>query len=249
MGQLTFDLEKNQTLVFNMLNELHDYAMELINGEFKDIFKDHPVEFRRTSTLRLYHQHILKPVGRLTKRMLRDKAKEFMFRYENCTFLAGHAAYVVDNKIKVCDLSIEIVVEQFFYHVLQNIEHIDLLMESYHQSIRHEIGHLIDYINCEGMNVDEYRALKKSDREGFVKFRDKYQDSVKTFEDENKRMHAYYEMPAEARANKNVNLDPEDIIEMDNRLYYHDKDFKMKLTINSDVEILESKEEEKKDAD
>ena len=194
MSELTFDLDKNDTLLFHILDELHEYGMDLINNEFKDIFKERKVYFNRVTTLRLYHRHILKPAGRLTKKMLRDKAREFMFRYENCTFVAGSASYIDENnKVRICDLNIEIVVEKMYFHILQNIEHLDLLMDSFKQSIRHEIGHLIDYISQDGMDPDDYRALKKRDREAFVKFREKYEGVEYSFENVQKEWLSFIE--------------------------------------------------------
>lgn len=252
MSKINFDLERNEMVISHMFNYVYDCIKNLICGEFSDLFDGRPVKVRRSTKLEMFRNELM--FNTTAQSLSVDKLCSDIKDYINTggvrgVFAASVEWEVHDNKCTIAELIIDIVIEEFYREILENLEHLDVMLEAFEQSIRHEIGHLIDYIHRDGIDPVSMNILNESDTNALNEHIKKYPGCSKTYSELIEAYRDYFNLPAESRANANVGLTVEDFVDMQNRIAYNGGDFKIRLKLDSETELFDNKEEDKKDAD
>ena len=241
-----FRFKKNQTLAGYILNEIGEYANDLMSNEFRDVFKETPINIYMSNSLADFRFKELSVKGRLNKKHLLKAVDEISQRNDGVSMMAFHAMDNVDGKAQLVYAWIRLMSENIYYEILVNLENIDLTIEYLKMSMRHEIGHIIDFLKMDGIPFEEYDRITDTDSKEMEKFYDKwgYNTHNLTKEQAHQRTRDYYACPSEARANKNVNFDLDKYIDIMDGLSYDKKDFQIDMTIKSKVKTFDKKEEE-----
>ena len=144
-----------------------------------------------------------------------------------------------DNKMIVDTLNILLLRDQIYSFIIENLDHLDLVMDYLRLALRHEFGHVLDYIRFNGMAYDEYRE-ERARRE---KARFDYNEALDHTKGQTiDNLREYYSLEEEATANANVGISLEEKIKYDAILDKIDHT-KLKTTITITSEYKPLKEE------
>jgi hypothetical protein len=234
---------KNSTLVGYFVNMLTDEYAKLKN-EFKDIFEVAPVEPRLSmqpnSVTHLWNRRIISAFGGEDEITFKKLLNEFQ-RYNNddvdVSMWANYKTDLENGIVKTTDLSIDINFEVLRADIVYNLEMLELVEENYRLSLRHEVGHIMDYIlNFNGRPADEVRDIikkYKDDKEKYYqKFYEKDMSGRKKEYSEEERMRYYYtEIEGERTANELSNANVDRMIEIEGLLAYHGNDFEVDFEV------------------
>lgn len=206
--------------VYNYFLELIGVEFNrLIKEEFKDVFDRSPVKVKlfigdtmnklwntRINTVRrgyLSHSEILDDIRwvRLTTRFT--------------PFESRYTVRVQDGSVSVKELSVLVNEDSFKTYFIDALDNgFRDFEENLRLSVRHEIGHIIDYISFEKMSGKEFDEMYHRRREEKDDFYRRW-EHAKNDEEDRRRMEEYYQMEAEATANLLVGINIKDMIDND----------------------------------
>lgn len=143
---------------------------------------------------------------------------------------------VGDEVIRITSLDIRIYTDRLNEYVIVHLDSLDTVIESIKLSIRHEFGHIIDFIRYHGMDVEKFLEIRnrlESEKKAFYKSLDN--GSILSIDD----LKRYHELEEEATANANVGISEDEKIKYDEILESIDHTkLKTTLTITSDHEPI-----------
>ena len=212
-----------------------------LRKEFDSYFSDSPCDVElRFDTEEVLLWNVIKNIrGHLSREKIRDILIDFEnIRYgQYCDacfegkFVKSKTGYV----FKVNKLFIRIHVDRLNDFIINHLDNMDIAIENLKISLRHEFGHIIDFIGYHGMSKDE---LTKDGNRRNKEIEDWY-ESIKGKKRSLDDIRRYHQLEVEATANKNVDLDIEDIIksEVECEALDHTK-LKTTITITSEYEPL-----------
>lgn len=139
------------------------------------------------------------------------------------------------NNVMIVDtLKIMIYEDRLNHFVVSNLDNLDIVIKTIQQGIRHEIGHIIDFIRYHKMDFDKYRTERDIREEARAKYYEEFRG-----ESSIDNLRKYYELEEEAVANANVGISLEDKLKYDIMLSKIDRaKLKTTLTITSEYESL-----------
>lgn len=153
----------------------------------------------------------------------------------------GETVKSVDGEvIKITSLDIRIYTDRLNEYVIVHLDSLDTVIESIKLSIRHEFGHIIDYIRYHGMDVEKFLEIRnrlESEKKAFYKSLDNR--SILSMDD----LKRYHELEEEATANANVGISEDEKIKYDEILESIDHTkLKTLITITSEHEPITKEE-------
>lgn len=234
-------LKKNQSFYDYMFSIIDDTYNNLVNKEFKDVFDR--IDFKPKKLIsKTFYQCYNNTVGELprgyvSKSSVRDKFLEHELDITHYPMMAGYNGRIDDGIFRLTDLRITINEDRFKSLIVDSFDTgMELLIEWIKISVRHEVGHLMDYISMNGISGGEYLELvhrRRKEKEAHIKKWDEHMHAdVITADDEGQRIREYYELETEATANVLANVDTKRMLEIDDAMGLHGNDFQVDLEIN-----------------
>lgn len=214
-------------------------AKKLMDTTYKHCFEntDVGVDFTlETNVVTLFNDRFADHKGHITRKYVLDQFNTFE-SIGAPLMSAKWYANRCDNKIKITNLEFSIYIDNLNHLILKHISNLDVLIEMLDLNVKHEVGHLIDYISWDGTSFDDVIERMTKNKQELKKF-DDFCLSADT-DDENfdelfyKMYYAGIEM--EATANANVGLTYEDF-----------RDVSKRLSDSSHTVIIDIKDKEKK---
>lgn len=210
-----------------------------LKKEFKDQLKNAPCEiklFSRSNLISIW-EDICHMQGDLSRKKLYEYFNDKQYSITYSLMQTEFGGYRDDdNKMIVDTLNILLLRDQIYSFIIENLDHLDLVMDYLRLALRHEFGHVLDYIRFNGMAYDEYRE-ERARRE---KARCDYNEALDHTKGQTMdNLREYYSLEEEATANANVGISLEEKIKYDAILdkIDHTK-LKTTLTITSEYEPL-----------
>lgn len=239
---MKFKLKKNESFYDYLFSIIDDTYNDLVTKEFKEVFDR--IDFKPKQVIsKTFYQCYNKTVGELPRgyvsiSSVRDKFLEHELDLTHYPMMAGYNGYIDgDNIFRLTDLRISVNEDRFKSMIVDSFDTgMELLIEWIKISVRHEVGHLMDYISMNGMNGDEYFELihrRRQEKEDHNKKWDEHMHAdFITSEDERERLREYFELEVEATANVLANVDTKRMLEIDDAMAYHGNEFQTDLEIN-----------------
>ena len=149
----------------------------------------------------------------------------------------GESVKSIDGEvIKITSLAIRIYTDRLNEYIIVHLDSLDTVIESIKLSVRHEFGHILDFIRYHGMNVEKFLEIRnrlESEKKAFYESLDN--GSISSIDD----LKRYHELEEEATANANVGITDDEKIKYDEILASIDHTkLKTTLTITSEYEPL-----------
>lgn len=231
----------------------------LVNEEFKDVFAQTDVKpeiYWSDSRARLWNNEIDRAfddneiIGRTKLRRIfiteLNKGKSLM---------SAHYCYREDyrdgeNYFKLTELTINVDYDDLANVLVNNLENLELIHEMVLLDIRHEVGHLMDYVSWEKLTVKTFRELRKENEaakdEYFKKYYDRDGAPKKEISERERSLHYYIDIPFEANADSLSGVDRNRGVEIDEIIELPDDadDF-----IELEVNVISNKRVKKEDGE
>ena len=234
---------KNQTLV-GYFEDMLDIEFSKLAEEFKDVFEMSPVKpyiaLQPNSTVHLWNRHLVKVFDDDDKVTFKKLLTEFQ-RYNaddvDVSMWANYKTSVEKGMVKVEELSIDLNLEVLRADIVYNLEMLDVVEENYILSLRHEVGHIMDYIlNFNNRPMEEVKALIRQYKEDKERYYQKFYEEdmsgkKKEYSDEERMRYYYTKVEGERAANELSNANVDRMIEIERQLSYHGNDFEVDFEI------------------
>lgn len=181
--------------------------------------------------------------------MKEDLSHVRLYKYFNEESSATHpmfqtefGGYREDDIVIVNALNILIFEDRINDYITTHLDNLDIVVKIIQKGVRHEVGHVIDFIRYHKMNFDKYRAERDIREEARIKYHEEIQDDG-SIDD----LRKYYELEEEAVANANVGISLEEAIKYDIMLSKIDHSkLKTTITITSTHEPIKDGDEDEK---
>ena len=222
-------LENGESLVAWAERILAEEFKKLTTTEFKEIFDRSPVKvkiFRHDEMNKLWNNHIRDiKRGNLSHSEILEQIQRIRFSTKACPVESQYTVCVSRDHIVVKNLCIYVNERAFMSYILDKIATgFEGIEDDLRLCMRHEVGHIMDYITFQGMRRDEFEEI----------FYRKWGDPNAEY-DERARLNDYYSMDAERTANMLAGIDAQKMI--DNDLYGIDQlDKTLVLDIKATIE-------------
>ena len=110
-----------------------------------------------------------------------------------------------DHRFKLDNVSIKLNTDSLNKWIVREFDDIDNLIKGWKLSIRHEIGHMIDFMSYHGMDMDELKSLRKS----YEDEKNEFYKEIMMNEPKLKQEFTlkYHQLQEEAVANLNAGID------------------------------------------
>lgn len=234
---------RNQTLAGYFENMLNDEFSKL-KKEFKDVLDMAPVKpyiaLQRNSTINLWNRHLIGIFDDDDKVTFKTLLNEFQ-RYNaddvDVSMWATYKTSVEKGIVHITGLSIDLNLEVLRGDIVYNIEMLDVVEENYILSMRHEVGHIMDYIlNFNNRPVEEVKAHIRQYKEDKERYYQKFYEEdmsarKKEYSDEERMRYYYTKLEGERTANELSNANVDRMIEIEEQLAYHGNDFEVDFEI------------------
>ena len=205
-----------KTRIDELMTKTYKTRFDDFNGNFS-------IRIERCSN-KIFNDNFSMMKGHITHEYVKNIFQNFE-RLNNSMFAATYNGYSKDGCLVISDLSIIVYIDFINRILLVNINSLDAVMRMIDISIRHEVGHLLDFISYNGMSKEEYdKDYQRNTEEErtFNEFLLSSNDEDEKDTDVFYRM--YYEtIERERRANGNVGLTWKDFYEVDKQ-FHNDND-------------------------
>lgn len=142
--------------------------------------------------------------------------------------------------IKITSLTIRIYTDRLNEYIVVHLDSLDTVIESIKLSVRHEFGHILDFIRYNGMNVEKFLEMRdrlEGEKKAF--YESLSTGSILSIDD----LKRYQELEEEATANANVGISDDEKIKYDEILESIDHSkLKTTIAITSTHELIEEEE-------
>lgn len=212
-----------------------------LRKEFDSWFSDSPCDVElKFCTEEVLLWNVIKNIrGQLS----REKIREILIDFENIRYgqycTASFELKVVNSEkgfvMKLEKMSIDIHTDRLNDLIMNNLDNFDLVIENIKFSIRHEFGHILEFITYHGMSEDEFTAMKNRRNKELDEWYASVDGRARTIDD----IRRYCGLEEESAANMLADVDVKAKLkneEMLNKLD-HTK-LKTTLTITSEYEPL-----------
>ena len=210
-------------------NDLENHIIRMIKTRINElIFKTYKTRFddfngnisirMERSSSKIFNDNFSMMKGHITHKYVKNVFDNFE-RLNNSMFAATYNGYSKDGCVIISKLSIVIYIDFINRFLLVNINAFDAVMRMIDISIRHEVGHLIDFMSFNGMTEEEYKKDNQRNTEELEMFNEYLLSLDNEEEDPDTFYRMYYEtINRERRANENVGLTWKDFCETDKQI-------------------------------
>jgi hypothetical protein len=198
-------------------------AEDLANNEFKAEFEaihDKGIKVTMAAifpSTDIYSTYFQFHEGHIRQDYVQNSFIKYKLQEISSDMAMFYSSYVQNGKIKIDQFFLEVLVMGFMYTVLNGITTPELLKRKLEITIRHEFGHMLDFLKFIDCDQDEYRRMMDEDDRlydehwAYVREHncDKYQEE---------RLRRYYNIPCEAIANRLGGVNTDELIEIELKL-------------------------------
>lgn len=241
-----------KTITFNGANDLTMWFLGYIKGVFKGLVDG---EFRNEFDKVTDHCKIGFMIqkegisalvdtiddirGPITKRLLKSVITEQIMRDSYNEMLMNYAFNVDDKGIlHLISLELRVYPNRVNREITSYIQDLEAFKRYLELVIRHEIGHMIEMIQFDGLPVQHYDSLMKEYRDNYEKYCKEREDSTeKPFD---KYARKYHELPRESLANTLGKVGPDELSTM---IEYLDYILPTKKNVTIEIRVSENEEE------
>lgn len=226
---------------------LYGYFFRFICDEFVKNLKEHPelIDFTKNNRIPIiakecytadamaeelkYHK------GHLKKEDVKTALKNWHEKEITSTLGVFTEWDYRDGKLFIIRFTLQIRSFALCMDVCKNIHDIDLYKKLLGWCVKHEIGHMLDFMNTRhGLSVDEYDRLTKRDADDYNQYFSKFVvDNMKSPDDSEKADRAYYALAQERDANNAVGITVDEFIEISRSIIGKYKNKVMTLSIDT----------------
>lgn len=222
----------------------HGYIDQLLMNEINKCREEHmeifskapcPLELRTSMDVWDLWEYYVEPQVVLTKKQLHEDFCNYLLENRSAPFHSMHDGHKGDdNKLHITKLSINLNLDSLNELIVENIDNLDAVIENIKLLVRHEMGHIIDYIGFHLMDYDKFLDEMKYRSEELGEFFSSIDGSCKL-----DNIYRYYQMPGELSANNNVGISLDEMVESNRKLAINHKTLKTTLTIDAKHEPSE----------
>lgn len=236
---------------------LYGHMFKFICDEFIRNLKEHPEisEFTKKNNIPIlakecytsdmmnqelewYKGHLRKDDVKIALRNWRDK--------EQNSTLGVYTEWACHNgKIWIRRFTLQIRIAPLCIDICKRINDLDLYKRYLSWAVKHELGHVIDYINTRhGLSIEEFNAIMERDQADYNRYFDETATDIpETIEQLNESNRKYYMLTQERAANDAIGITVDEMIEICTLRYNRYENKKMTLTINqSDIHDIPKEE-------
>lgn len=238
-------LKRNQGLYQYLLSIASDELENMIDNEFKEIFDRisvKPKSVLQNTYYEAYNRNIADiPRGYLSKSKIRENFVRFKNNFVEHPMMASYQAENIDGVLRIRELKVIINDDKFKTIIIDCMDvGLDVLIEWIKISIRHEVGHLIEYVSFDGMSIDEYLEMRDRRNKAREDHYQKWENVTNhTSESEDSCMLEYYQLEGEAAANVNACISTDELIALDNKMALYGKDYEVEIEINTKYTLFD----------
>lgn len=212
-----------------------------LRKEFDTWFSDSPCDVKlKFCTEEVLLWNVFKNIrGKLS----REKIREILIDFENIRYgQYCHAPFefkTVNSEkgpvMKLEKMSIEIHTDRLNDLIINHLDNLNLVIENIKFSLRHEFGHILEYITCHGMSENKFIAMENRRNKELDEWYASVEGRERTMDD----IRRYYGLEAESIANKLADVDIEAKLKSEEQLEELDHTkLKTTITITSEYEPL-----------
>lgn len=212
-----------------------------LRKEFEPYFWNSPCDVElKFCTEELLLWNVIKNIkGHLS----REKIREILIDFENIRY--GQYCYAsfelksvnsaMGSVMKLEKMSIEMHTDRLNDLIINHLDNLELVIENIKFSIRHEFGHILEYITYHGMSEDEFIAMENRRNKELDEWYTSVDGKKRTMDD----IRRYYGLESEGIANMLADVDVEAKLKNEEMMgkLDHTK-LKTTLTITSEYEPL-----------
>lgn len=200
-------------------NVIQDEMTNLLQGEFKAVFEnvEHPISLVYEGSSFLLWNRLRYLKGEITRDMIFDEIYKYQFDEYTRPMCADVRFQRDDNGcFRLKRLRIGVSVPCLHAEIVKKIKCPDILKRQLQLIIRHELGHLMDYLRWEGQLWDEFKEYRQKSREELDKYYDWMEEhrENKKVVDEVERTKRYHSIPMESMADQLGNVSVNDILNL-----------------------------------
>lgn len=217
---------------------LYGYFFKYICDEFRNNLKEHPeiLEFVKKNhvpilakecfTSDMMGQELQWHKGHLKKEDVKIALRNWRDKEQNSS-LGIYTEWVYrDGKIWIGSFTLQIRSAPLCMDICKFINDFDLYKKFLSWSVKHEMGHVLDYINTRhGLNVDEYTAIIKRDKYEYDQYFEETADvRTDTIEQVIELNEKYYALTQERAANNAIGISVSELNKIDverNKKYFN----------------------------
>lgn len=239
---------------------LYGYFFKFICDEFVKNMKEHPEinEFAKKNNVNIFARecftadmisqeidshkgHIKRSDAKMALRNWRDK--------EQNSVLGIYTEWVLrEGKMWVARITLQIRPATLCFEICVSIHDLELYKKHIAWAVKHEIGHVLDYINTRhGISLEEFNRICERDKNEYDKYYDESANVVgSSLEDRNKLNRRYYDIPQERDANKAIGITVDEMIAIDDEMFnkYHNKLTTLHISQSNIHDVPEEKKNE-----
>ena len=218
IGETTVVKMKYADISKSVIRLIRLKVKEYVNETYKQYFDGYKVKVKITNT----SKRLCERCSKLKEEGINSVPKASMG-----IFCASCEPTIDDNgRVTMNNLTILIVRDVMINSIMVNLLSADLVINRIlDKDIRHEVGHLIDYISYNGMSEEEYKKMRECDKEEFSNFGDRWDKNINEIsndlpeEEDNMFISSlafaktYHTTGAERKADENVGLSWKDFYE------------------------------------
>ena len=219
-----------------------DYIVEetkrLIHGEFKEHFDNLPdtlenkhLMFCMTDDLLMFCKDKVINLEKVDSATVADAYTSFKQVNSNAIFRAEFFGESDNDIFQLTYIGLTINVSTLNMFIVREFERIDLMKEFLSLTIRHELGHIIDFLSYHGKPIDDVLKIRKQ-------YEDEKEAFYKSWEGQpfsKELSFKYQELEEEAVANTNGNVDVKRSHEVEELMAATHKDCSIVLNIDMEV--------------
>lgn len=237
-----------------ILNEIAK-EFKLLRSEYKDIFdkvkqiNGEELKIKQTNRLiSFFIRNMIDPNKAYTRDEICEMASDVSSRESSgATFMAVYNGYCTpENKIKITEIILFMDMDDFNQYVIRELDDVDILIKEFKLALRHEIGHIIDFISYDGMDADEYEHMNEIN----INAEKEFFENLKTNPITNRKDHdtLWHRLPREAIADRNAGITIKDFHDIaDARMVNEYCDYTMTFDIKISYEKINNKKKKNGD--
>lgn len=237
--KMKIDYDKNfidemKTIFSDEIHKIIDEHPEVFTDETKKKFRLFAFSDVFLYSIDLFDQPSKTKYG---VNQIKSSVFKYMNRWSDVTCKSTMMYYTDDGTIDISKLIVFLNIDSLAKDIIMNMFRLDSFVEALKIDARHEIGHIMDYISCQGMSVEKYDEMAINDQKAYddhFKWREALLNDKtlcdKSLVSRSKIMRQltanYYKLPAEWRADTLAGIDRRAYLDM----WYND-------TINYEVDV------------
>ena len=233
-NEFEISMNKNENLYSWIYRTLTEYFEYLTKDIFKDKLKGYDVTLVKTNTYLRYERddRIDKVYSEPIKNIMHDKAKRILECEKSIHTMDNLVHwYEEDGLMKIKSFEIFIDEDGVNKFILLHIDNMSDAMKLLKLIMLHEIGHIIDNTDRNGISRDEYDRAKQEN----ISLHNDHNERTIGCVDTRESWLEYFSIPYEKHANEKVGINTYELCDLYFKLRHENKEYQTNLKIKSNT--------------